>query len=199
MWSHFTTPFAGSTFTLLWGVPFLVAGEGLTRSQAGGLLTVFVLASVASGPALGVAVQRHPMRRTWLVLALVALAAGAWTVVLAWPGRAPMWLLVALVVAISVGGPGSLIGFDFARTYNPENRHGTATGVVNVGGFVSGLVAVLAVGWVLDLRTGGAVGDYTLDDFRVAMAVQYPIWAVGVVGILVSRAKVLRRLREATE
>ncbi|MFN8074348.1 MAG: MFS transporter [Kineosporiaceae bacterium] len=197
LWSHFSTPFAATAFALLWGVPFLVAGEGLTRGQAGALLTLFVVAAVVTGPVLGVAVSRHPLRRSKLVLGLVALGAGAWTVVLAWPGRAPLWLLAVLVVAISVGGPGSVIGFDFARTFNPEYRHGTATGVVNVGGFVSALVAVLAIGWVLDVRTGGAVGEYSLDDFRWAFAVQYPLWAIGVVGILRSRALVRRRRREA--
>lgn len=199
LWSHFATPFAGTAFALLWGVPFLVAGQGLTRGEAGALLTLFVVAAVVAGPFLGVAVTRHPLRRSRLVLGLVALAAGAWTVVLAWPGRAPLWLLAVLVVAISVGGPGSVIGFDFARTFNPEHRHGTATGVVNVGGFVSALVAVLAIGWVLDLRTGGAVASYTLEDFRWAFAVQYPLWAIGVVGILRSRALVRRRRREAAE
>ena len=26
-WSHFTTPFAGTAFIMLWGIPFLTAGE----------------------------------------------------------------------------------------------------------------------------------------------------------------------------
>ena len=61
-----------------------------------------------------------------------------------------------------------MIGFDFARTFNPPNRLGTATGIVNVGGFVASLLTILLIGVLLDLRTGGAP-SYGLDDFKVAL------------------------------
>ncbi len=195
LWTHFTTQFSGTAFALLWGFPFLVSGEGVRPSTASALLTVFVVAGMVSGPVLGVLVQRHPYRRSWLVLAVIAVNAAGWTLVIAWPGPAPLPVLVLLVLAMASGGPGSLIGFDFARTFNPPDRLGTATGIVNVGGFVASLVTILAVGVVLDLRTGGA--GYTLDDFRAAMSVQYVLWALGVVAILVSRRRVRRRMAEA--
>lgn len=46
---------------------------------------------------------------------------------------------------------------------------------------------------MLDLRTGGASTD-DLDDFRVAMCVQYLVWGFGLVAIVVSRRKVRRRM-----
>ncbi len=196
LWTHFTTQFPGTAFALLWGFPFLVAGQGVAPGTASALLTLFVLAGIATGPWLGVLVQRHPFRRSWLVLAIIAANAAGWTLVLAWPGPAPLPVLVLLILCMSLGGPGSVIGFDFARTFNPPNRLGTATGIVNVGGFVASLLTILLVGVVLDLRTGGASG-YEPADFRVAMSVQYLIWSVGVLGILTSRRRVRRRMAEA--
>ncbi|MFN0284184.1 MAG: nitrate/nitrite transporter [Kineosporiaceae bacterium] len=193
LWSHFTTQFSGVAFVLMWGYPFLVSGQGLSRAAAGRLLTTMVLVGMLTGPVVGVLVQRHPLRRSWLVLAVTAVNAGAWTAVLAWPGRAPVWLLTLLVVALATGGPASMIGFDFARTFNPANRLGTATGIVNVGGFVASLTTILLVGVVLDLRTGGAPA-YALDDFRAALLVQYVLWGLGLVGILRTRALVRRRM-----
>jgi len=193
LWSHFTTQFSGVAFVLMWGYPFLVSGEGLSRAAAGRLLTTMVLVGMLTGPVVGVLVQRHPLRRSWLVLAVTAVNAGAWTAVLAWPGRAPVWLLTLLVVALATGGPASMIGFDFARTFNPANRLGTATGIVNVGGFVASLTTILLVGVVLDLRTGGA-SAYGLDDFRVALLVQYVLWGLGLAGILRTRVLVRRRM-----
>jgi hypothetical protein len=32
-WSHFTTPFAGTAFVLLWGMPFLTAGEDRRQDE----------------------------------------------------------------------------------------------------------------------------------------------------------------------
>jgi MFS family permease len=194
LWTHFTTQFSGMVFALLWGFPFLVSGESLSRKTASTLVTLFVLATMVSAPFIGVMVERHPLRRSWLVLGVVATNVLAWTVVLAWPGTAPLWLLVLLVLSLALGGPGSMIAFDFARTFNPPNRLGTATGIVNVGGFVASLITMLLVGIVLDVRGADAAHGYHLDDFRIALSAQYVIWAVGVLGIVIARRKVRARL-----
>jgi MFS family permease len=195
LWTHFTTQFTGTVFALMWGFPFLIAGEGLPRATASSLLTLFVLVGMAAGPLIGVLVQRHPMRRSWLVLGVVGLNAAGWGLVLAWPGRAPLPVLVLLVLALGLGGPGSMIGFDYARTFNPPSRLGTATGVVNVGGFVASLLTIELIGLILDARTGGRA-NYDIGDFKVAMSVQYLIGAIGLVGILRTRRQARRRLAE---
>ncbi|MBB2942609.1 MFS family permease [Actinoplanes lutulentus] len=195
LWTHFTTQFTGTVFALMWGVPFLIAGEGLSRGAASSLLIVFVLTGMASGPVLGMLTQRHPLRRSWLVLGIVAANMGAWALVIAWPGQAPMALLVLLVVALGLGGPGSMIGFDYARTFNPPSRLGTATGVVNVGGFVASLLTILLIGLILDARTGGSA-DYHIADFRVAMSVQFAVAAIGVIGILRTRRLARRKMEQ---
>ena len=112
------------------------------------------------GPLLGRLCGRWPLRRSVLVFTILALTASIWTVVLLLPGPAPLWLLVVLVVVLGTNGPGSMIGFDFARTWNPVERQGSASGVVNVGGFVASLLTILAVGAVLDLLTPGSSTDY---------------------------------------
>ncbi|GAC1637641.1 MAG: hypothetical protein NVS4B6_07130 [Mycobacterium sp.] len=110
--------------------------------------------------------------------------------VLALPHRAPAWLLVVLVVVISVGGPGSMVGFDFARTFNPSATLGTAQGMVNMGGFVAALLVIQAIGQILD-----AAGDFTFNSFRLAWTVQYAVWILAVVGILITRRKARRLMR----
>ena len=107
---------------------------------------------------IGILTGRHPHRRSRIVLAIIASNALVWTVVLALPGRAPLWLLVVLIVVISVGGPGSMVGFDFARTFNPSATLGTAQGMVNMGGFVASLLVMQAMGVIL-----GAMGGYSFD------------------------------------
>jgi MFS family permease len=193
VWSHFTTQFTGTVFALMWGVPFLVAGEGLSRETASALLTTYVLVAMAVGPLIGVLVQRYPLRRSVLVLGVVTANALAWALVIAWPGRAPLPVLVLLVLALGLGGPGSMIGFDMARTFNPPSRLGAATGMVNVGGFVASLASILLVGLILDARTGGTA-NYGIGDFKIAMSVQYLVGAIGLVGILRTRRLARRRL-----
>lgn len=185
--THMGTQFSGMVFALLWGVPYLVTAQGMSQLTASSMLTVFVLSSIVVGPVLGEFTARHPMRRSWAVLAVVGTNIGMWTVVLALPGPAPTWVLVVLVIVLAAGGPGSVVGFDYARTTNPGRNLGLAQGVVNQGGFLATLVVLWSVGAVLD-----AGGGYGFDSFRSAMLVQYPVWAFALMGILVTRRKARR-------
>jgi MFS family permease len=194
LYTHLVTQFSATVFALLWGYPFLVLGQGLSPAVAAALLTLLVLVGMGVGPLLGRLCGHWPWRRSDLVFGILALTAAMWTVVLLWPGRAPLPLLVLLVVVLGTNGPGSMIGFDYARTENPAERMGSASGVVNVGGFVASLLTVLAVGVVLDLLTPGASTAYDLDAFRAAFAVQYVFWAIGLVGVLRHRRALRARL-----
>jgi MFS family permease len=194
LFTHLVTQFSGTVFALLWGYPFLTTGEGLSSGVAASLLSLLVLVGMGFGPLVGRLVGRWPLRRSDLVFGILGATAAMWTVVLLWPGRAPLWLLVVLVVVLGTNGPGSMIGFDFARTENPVERAGSASGVVNVGGFVASLCTVLAIGFVLDALTPGASADYSLDAFRAAFAVQYVFWAIGLVGVRTHRRQLRARL-----
>ena len=195
LWTHFVAQFSGTVFALLWGYPFLVVGEHRTPAEAGVLITLLVLVAMVVGPVLGHLAGRWPYRRSVPVLAILAATVTVWTVVLAWPGRAPLALLVVLVVVLASNGPGSLMGFDYARTENEAERIGSATGIVNVGGFVASLMTIALIGIVLSSQSRGGPTSYTLADFRLAFCVQYPIWIVGLIGLLRSR----RRLRRARQ
>jgi MFS family permease len=194
LYTHLVTQFSGTVFALLWGYPFLVVGEGLAPGTAALLLTLLVAVGMGVGPLLGRLCGRFPLRRSNLVFTILISTAAMWTVVLLWPGRAPLWLLVLLVVVLSTNGPGSMIGFDFARTENPAERIGSASGVVNVGGFVASLCTILAIGAVLDVLTPGGSTSYDLGAFRAAFAVQYAFWAIGLAGVIRHRRQVRARL-----
>jgi sugar phosphate permease len=193
LWTHFVTQFSGSVFALLWGYPFLVQGQGFSPTAAAGLLTLMTVVTLVCGPVIAHLCARHPFHRSAVVFAITAGTAAVWAVVLAWPGRAPHGLLVALVVVLAVNGPGSVIGFDYARTFNPVHRIGSATGIVNVGGFVASILLILAVGVVLDLATPAGRSAPPLSAFRWAFAVQYLLWGLGALQVLRYRNAARRR------
>jgi sugar phosphate permease len=191
-WMHFSTQFSATTLTLLWGYPFFVRGEGRSSATAGVLLTVIVLAVVCAGPVLGWLVGNHPWHRSTMVLGIVAVIVTVWSVVLLWPGNAPLWLLVALAVVVGIGGPASMIGFDVARTSNPSERFASASGIINQGGFLASLLLVVVVGVVLDWRTPGDSTAYTPSAFRWAMSAQYVLWTIGLVQVYRYRVRARR-------
>ena len=143
---HFTSQFAPTVFALLWGYPFLVSGQGLSPTMASTLLTLMTFVALVAGPTIGRWTGRNPYYRSVVALGVVGAIAIVWAVVLALPDRAPLWLLVVLVAVTAVGGPGSMIAFDLARTFHRSDRLGRASGVVNMGGFVASLVTMALIG-----------------------------------------------------
>lgn len=191
-WMHFVTPFSATALSLLWGYPFFVLGEGRSPTTAGVLLTIMVVAVMCAGPVLGWLVGAHPWQRSTMVLTIVGSVVAVWTVVLAWPGDAPLWLLVLLVVVVGVGGPASMIGFDLGRTSNPDERFASASGIINQGGFLASLLLVIAIGVILDWRTPGTSSAYGPSAFRWAMSAQYVLWAVGLTQVWRYRVRTRR-------
>ncbi|MFG2140282.1 nitrate/nitrite transporter [Streptomyces sp. NPDC048650] len=188
MWVHFTTQFPAMVFLLLWGLPFLVEAQGLSRGTAGELLTLVVLSNMAVGLIYGQVIARHHAARAPLALGTVAATALLWAITLTWPDEhAPMGLLVVLCLVMGACGPASMIGFDFARPANPPERQGTASGIVNMGGFTASMTTLLAIGVLLD-----ATGD----NYRIAFTSIFVLEALGVSQILRLRRRAARRERE---
>ncbi|MDI3384758.1 MFS transporter [Streptomyces sp. B-S-A8] len=184
LWVHFTTQFPMMVFTLLWGLPFLVEAQGLSRAAAGELLTLTVLSSMTIGLVYGQIVARHHAARTPLALGTVTATALAWALTLGWPGGTPPTaLLVVLCVVLGTCGPASMIGFDFARPANPPERQGTASGIVNMGGFVASMTTLLAVGVLLD-----ATGQ----NYRIAFCSIFVLEALGITQILRLRRRAVK-------
>ncbi len=201
-WSHFVTQSPGTVLSLLWGFPLLTAGLGYTNTVASLLLTLVVAAGMVAGPIIGILSARFPTRRSNLVLGIVTAMAVCWTTVLVWPVEPPFWLIVLLIMVVGVGGPGSLVGFDFARTFNPLRSLGSANGVVNVGGFLASFVMMFAIGVALDLLdrmriAGGLPSDiFAWDSFRIALLIPYVVVGTGVVFLLHARRRTRRKLDE---
>ncbi|MEW2620356.1 MFS transporter [Streptomyces sp. NPDC048106] len=188
MWVHFTTQFPAMVFLLLWGLPFLVEAEGLSRATAGELLTLVVLSNMVVGLVYGQIIARHHAARLPLALGTVGATALLWAATQAYPGaHAPMWLLIVLCAVLGACGPASMIGFDFARPANPPERQGTASGITNMGGFIASMTTLLAIGVLLD-----ATGD----DYTVAFSAVFVLQAIGLSQILRLRGRAARRERE---
>ncbi|MEP6480703.1 MAG: MFS transporter [Rhodoglobus sp.] len=201
-WSHFVSAGPGNMFALLWGFPFLSVGLGYGPGLAAVILTLNVATSAVVGPAIGTLTSRFPLRRSAVVIAVVLAMGVAWGLVLGWPGIPPLPLVVVLVVVISAGGSASLIGLDFARTFNERRAHGTVSGFANVGGFTAAFTMMFLIGLALDAldRIHGGHGEpsqlYSFESFRVAFLLQYLVVGIGIVFLLRARRATRARMLE---
>lgn len=186
LWIHFTTGFPSMVFSLLWGYPFLVQGEGVGPGAASALLTLLICVGMACCFGFGLVLTRSPERRVPLALGVIATTAAVLGAVLAWPGRAPVWLLVLLVCGYATNGAGSMIAFDVVRTANPPERLGTASGMVNVGAFLACGITLLATGTLVDATGAGhaATAAAALSGYKVAFCFPFVLLTLGTTQIL---------------
>ncbi len=193
-WIHFTLQSSGSVFALLWGVPFLVAGEGQSRQFASALLTMQMVLSLVWGVCLGWIAEHKPQWRARVVLTIAMSIIAIWIVFACLPVQAPGWLLVLLVVIISMGGSGSMLAMDFSRGFIPSERLGSANGFINVGGFLATFTMMWLAGLILDgvQRSTGSASAFTFGGFRLALAVQILVVGFGLVMYLIERARTRR-------
>ncbi len=89
-------------------------------------------------------------------MVLSALAAAGWAVIVFLPPL-PMPVLVVLLVAIGFVSGCMIIGFAFAKESVPLRLTGTASGVINTGVMMGGMILQPAVGWMLDRHWHGAM------------------------------------------
>ncbi|MFD8750576.1 nitrate/nitrite transporter [Kitasatospora sp. NPDC059577] len=191
LWVHFTTQFPGNAFGLLWGLPYLVEAQGMSRAGAGGLLTLLVLSNMTFGFVFGRLLSATARARMPIVLTVIVTTALGWALVLSWPGgHPPTWLLVGIILVMGSNGPASLVGLDYARSGNPPERLGTASGIVNMGGFIGTMITLFGIGVLLDALSPDGAGSYSATAFRWAFCWQYVPLAVGAAMILRLRRKV---------
>lgn len=193
-WAHFTTQFPATIFALLWGYPLMVEGLGLSTPLASSLLMVPVIAGMVCGPLLGILTARYPLRRSNIVMAAALAVTSGWILLVLWPGQPPLWFFIVVLVLMGVGSTGSTIGFDFARTFNPASSYGSASGIVNVGGFAASSITFLLVGLGVDLGThlNGGLRDWSA--FQIAMWAIPIVTGIGLIGLLGERHRARSRM-----
>jgi hypothetical protein len=136
------------------------------------VLLACVALGVVASPLVGWSISRHAAWRIPLALAACTVTVLSWGLLLGLGGDHPPQLAVTvLCVFTAVGGPVSTIGFALARDYNGSAIVGTASGVVNIGGFLASIIGAALVGGMLSLQGSTSAHAYRLA-FAVLLLVQ---------------------------
>ncbi|MBX3311968.1 MAG: MFS transporter [Microbacteriaceae bacterium] len=192
-WANFVGQASWLVFGLFWGVPFMVQGLGYDPTFASSLLTIGIFSGIILGPFFGILSAKYPFRRSTLILTFITLTLIAWVIVLAWADRPPVWMIGVLISMMALAGAATMASFDVARYFNPRERHGVSTGIVNTGPSLAGFITMLGMGFVLDIVSGERT-SYNLFDFKIAFIVLFVVMGVGLIGLFSSRRKARARL-----
>ena len=176
-WVHFVLMAQFVAVTTLWGPPWLTQAQGRSPSEASSMVLLCVVGFVVGSWLFGQHVAGRPARRERATTATSLVVVAVWAVVVFWPGPMPLGLLLVVLAVIGATGGGSMLAFDGARAANHGHRSGTASGVVNMGGFSAAVLVQVLVGTVLQ-----AVGSLPpVQSYRWAFA---PVLVLLVLGTL---------------
>lgn len=181
-WTHFVTQPTTTSVSLLWAVPYLVTAQGQKIEFVAFILSAMVGFNFVCGPIIAEICARTPQHRTRLVYSVVGLIIASWIVLLVMPGKSPSWLLLVCFLLISIGGPASMVAFDFSKDFVPKESLGSANGFANVGGFLASFIMMYLTGLVIDLMYNPTIDAdrYNIESFRWGFAAQFIVIAVGV-------------------
>jgi MFS family permease len=159
-------------FAGLWGVPYLMQVEGLSRAEAAFTTSAMLVSWGIGSPLTGWISDRMGKRKP----ALVAAAGSALVLTLAalyLPGL-PLLARQAMLCLMGAASSGFVLSFATGRENVPTWASGAALGVVNTASMTSGAVFQPLIGWILDLKwdgmmeAGGRV--YSADAWGLALA-----------------------------
>nr|WP_198931611.1 MFS transporter [Corynebacterium glutamicum] len=184
---HYVLMVWQTVFSMMWGVPLMTLGMGLSATTAGLVLSINTLCMVVSAPIIGIISARLGYRRDVVAIALSFVQSAVWLVFLA--SDAPRGLMAIILVNIVMGltTAASGYGFDTIRERLDRKILAAGTGLANMGGFLSSMVAAQVMGFLLDHSAHGST--YTWVDFRFGFLAILVTWAVGVTGFVAARLK----------
>ncbi|WP_224400747.1 MFS transporter [Corynebacterium poyangense] len=190
-WQAFFTHYTGILpqliFTMLWGMPLMTMGMGLSSAQAGLILTINTIGSIIFGPVMGFVSARLGQHRD---IAGIIAASGmtvAWLFFF-YPTTPRGFFGVFLISIVTAAcTPVSNFGFDYVREELSPTIVATGTGLGNMGGFLAGMITTQLFGFLLDAAATHTT--YTWHDFRFAWLSVPGMWFIGMMGLIIARRR----------
>lgn len=188
-WQGFFTHWTGlmhqCIFTLLWGMPLMTLGLGLSPAQASSVLVINTAAVILAGPLMGMISARTGRKRINVVTIIAVMDLLIWVAFLLPTNPPAFWAVIVLNILMAAMGAKSNFGFDSVREEVDRKILATGTGLANMGGFVATMIAAPSVGFLLDATSTGS--NYTWESFRIGWLAVLAVWAFGFIGLLVAK------------
>lgn len=182
-WFFFTFAIFFS-FIGLWGGPFLMQIYGLSKPEAGHILSMAAIGMIVGSPLLSyLSNNLFKARKPVLILTsiIICMISG---ILYFFIQSIPVFLLYLICLAIGIfAGAVATIGFITNKELFPVSIAGTATGLVNFFPFLGGAVFQVILGTVLDSQGLTASGGFAFSGFRYCFLV---LFGCGLVALVAS-------------
>ncbi|MBW2490036.1 MAG: MFS transporter [Deltaproteobacteria bacterium] len=152
----------------LWGGPYLMHVYGMTRAQAGTVLSMIAWGMIIGSPPLGFLSDKvmKSRKKPFILCNLVLVAELVFLSI--YPTGLPHFALYILFFIFSICSSSVVIfAFTNIKELFPTEIAGTSTGMVNLFPFLGGAVFMPLLGWVLDAYPKSDTGGYSLEAYSM--------------------------------
>jgi sugar phosphate permease len=159
-------------FGALWGGPYLMHVYGMSRAQAGTVLSMIAWGMIIGSPPLGFLSDRvmKSRKKPFILCNLVlVMELGFFSI---YPAGLPHIILYILFFIFSICSSSVVIfGFTIIKELFPMEIAGTSTGMVNLFPFLGGAVFMPVLGRVLDAYPKSDTGGYSLEAYTMLILI----------------------------
>ncbi len=161
------------SFGGLWGGPYLMQVYGLSKSQAGGILSMLAVSTIVGSPLFSLFSDRVIHSRKKVIIGASAIALLLTTPLAFFPAslNVPLLYTWSLLFGLSASAV-VVVAFAAAKESFPVEMAGTAVGLVNLFPFLGAAIMQPVVGVVLELHEKSPTG-YTTQAFGHAFLLYF--------------------------
>lgn len=173
------------SFSGLWGVPYLMQVYGFGKAQASQYVLILNVGILVGSVFVGMLADRLGTKKPIIIGGGAALTLFWLYVVVIARAMPPAWLLGPLYFSGGLLGIVFMLCFANVKEVNHPELSGTATGLVNIAGFMSTALVNMVIGWNLDRFWDGTMVEgvrfYGQEGFQRAMLVMVIMAALALI------------------
>ena len=159
-------------FGALWGGPYLMHVYGMTRAQAGAVLSMIAWGMIVGSPPLGYLSDKVMKSRKKPFVFCAFLLVVDLAFLYMFPSGLSRTVLSIFFFIFSICASSVVIfGFTMIKELFPVEIAGTSTGLVNIFPFLGGAVFMPLLGRVLDAYPKTAAGGYSLEAYKTLLLI----------------------------
>jgi sugar phosphate permease len=160
------------SFGGLWAGPYFMHVYGMSRVEAGNVLSMTALGLIVGSPLVSILSDRVLHSRKKLLVLASASVVALMLLLNVFPEGLSHLTLYAFMFLFSICGAASVvIGFSTAKELFPVEIAGTSVGAVNLFPFLGGAIFQPVLGSILDIYGKDSAGAYPLEAYKTVLLV----------------------------
>ncbi|MBI4963065.1 MAG: MFS transporter [Desulfomonile tiedjei] len=172
----------------LWAGPYFMHVYGMSRAEAGNVLTMIAVGLIVGSPLASILSDRVLRSRKKVLVMASSLVVCLILLLNAFPEGFSHPMLYLFMFLFSICSAATIVvGFTTAKELFPVEIAGTSVGTVNLFPFLGGAIFQPVLGWILDAYGKDPAGIYPIGGYKALLIVLLASSVLGLVASLVMK------------